>query len=328
MSHKDQNIDQLFLKKTFHELTQNEKKEISEIATTEAEFNDVKMMLIAIEKEISSIKDIEPKSSTKEHLISEFNKIRPTKTVRPKMGLGILFPSEKSFFQKPGIQILAIAAIVVLIFTLFIPSKDVLKEQSDTAQVSKKNVLDEDKIVKETIPTKNEEVKKIENADSSMENLSKITDPMETNAEKSAVIDKTYPSPVSANKNTASDVIVEASTIPSTYEAEEDVASEVINLDNIDIQNEDSKDISAPAADEVLAPVATGNTHDLLEDFAVVEEMTDDSDITALVQKNKKVRQMSEPVLESSDLNTKNTIKTSKTLSENKELIKYFYTAM
>lgn len=329
MSNTNKNIDQLFLHKSFHELSKEEKLEISEFASTESEFNDTKMMLLSVQKELNSIKDIEPKESTKKHLLNEFNKIRPAKTSRP-MGLGIFFPSDKPFHRKLGVQILAIAAAFVLLFTLFDPSKDTLTQEQETAVIDEDKNVSEEQIIKEVVTS--EEVTPDLQDDVSNEkdyNPNAQIENNNTGENKSIVSEKVVPPPPTPSiighvydKESTADLKVKKESNSVNIVSEELAEDGNVFFDDNEADDEDlavvmdesiSKNINTGTSSKDVADVSVSPSVDAIENFATATTSAE----------AEKTRNMSAPQTE---ILLK--VKTSKTLAENKELIKHFYTAM
>ncbi len=337
MNEIDKNIDQIILLKGYHELSSAEKNAIKDIAVTEAEFNDAKRMLQLIESQILDIEDITPKNETKDYLISEFNRIRPAKAERPS-GLGIFFPSNKPFHQKLGVQIIAAAAVLLLIVTLFIPRGNDLTHQKVTAMTEKKNVVSEETLIKSE--------EKIIVAESDLENKE-----LETNTDLEAIDEKskneqTIEKTIAKDEKPASPVVVDvldyaANTTSEKIEGNKPTVSDISILDSEEI---DDDYVSDGLASEVLnevdktskkdissnqnMTVQTGAAATMVTDEVAVSEDLYDTDLAvapAMAETSVFNRKADSKLNESAN---KSPVKLSKTLAENKELIKYFYTAM
>jgi hypothetical protein len=329
MSNTNKNIDQLFLHKSFHELSKEEKLEVSEFATTESEFNDTKMMLLSVQKELNSIKDIEPKESTKKHLLNEFNKIRPAKTSRP-MGLDILFPSDKPFHRKLGVQILAIAAAFVLIFTFFDPSKDTLTQENETAVIDEDSNVSEEQLTKE-ISTKEEITHELEDDVNNEKDYNPNTqlENDNTGENKTIIPEKVVPPPPTPSiiadiydKESTSDLKAKKENNSVSNDSEE--LAEDGNVFFEDNESDD-EDLAVVMDESISSNVNTGTSSKDFADVSVspaVDAMETFAAATTSAEAEKS-RNMSAPQTE---ILLK--VKTSKTLAENKELIKHFYTAM
>lgn len=119
MDQKEKHIDEILLNKSYNELSAEEFLTIKkEEINSESEYNDLRTMLLAATKELSSAEEIEPQSETKAFLMKEFTRLHPATNSRSG-GLGFLFPKERVFYQQPGYQLLAIAAVLVLVFTIY-----------------------------------------------------------------------------------------------------------------------------------------------------------------------------------------------------------------
>lgn len=333
MSQTEKNIDQLFLRKSYHELTDDEKLEISEIAKTESEFNDAKLMLLSIEREILSIEDIEPKEGTKKYLMDEFNRVSPAKSSRP-MGLGIFFPSDKPFHQKLGVQLIGIAAAVVLMFTLFLPEKDKLSQNSETADLPTKEQTNEEQLIEENNTIKFDSPKEKE------ESSKEIVLNTNTNKQKDKKVDNSV---VISNKETevsqpASDLMSE-NHIPTISDEKTNkadtpsklpVIEETVAEDEMDLLADSDFAAEQPSRNEAEKnTISTGSAKSSIEANDINTLDADES--LAIVSADIETKNISSSMPAAQvgkESKTKFKIKTSKTLAENKELIKHFYTAM
>lgn len=133
MENNNRNIDHILINKKYNELSAEEFLVIKDEIPTESEYNDLRAMLIAAEKELKSAQEIEPKESTKAFLMNEFSKMHPA-TRTSAGGLGFLFPKDRAFYQKPGYQLLAVAAVVILIITIFPKLNADMNSNEDVAQ--------------------------------------------------------------------------------------------------------------------------------------------------------------------------------------------------
>jgi hypothetical protein len=112
------NIDELILTKSYKDLSPDELVNISELASTESDFNQLKATMLAVQKQISAEELIEAKPETKAALMREFKSARPAViSSSSRMGLGFFFP--KGPLQRmPGLQILTAAACLLMVFTV------------------------------------------------------------------------------------------------------------------------------------------------------------------------------------------------------------------
>lgn len=148
MEETKRNIDKILLNKAYNELSAEEflvvKKEIS----SESEYNDLRAMLIAASNELANVVEIEPKAATKNLLMKEFTRVHPAIGSRAG-GLGFLFPKGRSFYQQPGYQLIAVAAVIILIFTIYPRLTGNMTSDNEVAQHNVKQP--------EEIPTKTQE---------------------------------------------------------------------------------------------------------------------------------------------------------------------------
>lgn len=153
MDQKEKHIDEILLNKSYNELSAEEFLAIKkEEINSESEYNDLRSMLLAATKELSSAKEIEPKSETKAFLMNEFTRLHPATDSRSG-GLGFLFPKGRAFYQQPGYQLLAIAAVLVLVFTIYTKlGQDVTSGENvakHSAEEPKPSMKDTGKLVSE-----------------------------------------------------------------------------------------------------------------------------------------------------------------------------------
>ncbi|MFN3918251.1 MAG: hypothetical protein ACK4K0_10985 [Flavobacteriales bacterium] len=118
-----QEIDRLILEKEFFELSSQERELVLSQVKNEQEYNQLKYSLRIILQEDREL--IEPKKSTKTHLI-KYLKSKHEATNRAiwlNSFWAWLMPTEKPFYYKPGLQLVAIASIALLVIVV-IPSAD------------------------------------------------------------------------------------------------------------------------------------------------------------------------------------------------------------
>lgn len=310
MSHQELQIDEIIINKRFDELTVAERKLIEDIASNASEFNDAKLMLVAIQKQINDIPTIEPNPATKTHLVNEFKKYRPIHSER-RTGLVFLFPKDKPLLQKPGFQILAAAAIFVLIFTLFIPSKNLIKTHEKTALVTPsedKNPTkkSEEKVVEETISkndiapenkvlseddVKNNDVL-VENNEKNVQNLDEMSSNMFAPADKETKDDMVDIGVVKQKQKKENELAKVSAPVPT-------VSNDAKLSDGIFNNSENESATLTTSSRENAASNAS-----ILEASAVKAEVA------------------------SKKLTNRSTVKLSKSLADNAELIGYFYTSM
>jgi hypothetical protein len=317
MNVSEENIDQLILLKSYHELTADEKASIKDIAANETEFNETKMMLSSIVQQINEVPEITPKAETKESLIKEFNKFRPAKAERPA-GLGVLFPSDKPFHKKLGVQILSIAAVIALIFTIYLPNAGKI---TNSGEVEKDMALNNEK-KSEPIKTKEEksilkenEKPKVVLEDSNTETILIMEESsVVANQNEQHISDAETKNKSDFNKNPSPSTTVYSSPAKPSFDA---VADGIAQQDIYEM--DDSESIAADEI-EVLDNVATGNTMQVDNSLSYNEV---ESSAVRAISADKKTQ--SNGTLKDSD---KSNIIQSKSLAQNKELIALFYTAM
>lgn len=337
MENKERHIDKILLSKTFEQLTAEEHILVKKEIPTEAEYNDLREMLIAAEASISGIEEIEPKSSTKTFLMNEF--VRVHTALQPsKGGLGFLFPSDKAFYQKPGYQLLAIAAVLVLIFTIYpkltggITNNDDLAQHNVEKEVKKIDVLNTEESASSN-QENTEEMVFLDNEANLAEEKADLTQP-ETENNLIGKLKQEQPASFASEGSTV--VISELANV-STFEAEDammpsPVTDKDISLD-LAVAEEEIADESTNAiiAGNNNYKASDDNNSEIDNSSGYVFSQTDDSDIKESESLEKtelsgSVNTVARAVESKKSVSV--TVKKSKSLAENSELIDLFYTAM
>lgn len=353
MNKENRHIEMIMLKKAYHELSAEEFLVVKDVISSENEYNDMRAMLLSSINLWDQMEEIEPKKETGEVLMSEFLKTYPARQDRAG-GLGFLFPSGKSFYQKPGYQILAVAAMIVLIFTIY---PKLSGKQEDGNVALHETSVEEEKFV----PTEKKDLNTEPNLSQQfMENESMNEQEAVTETSNQAssgafkgqneVLNKEKASDGIANydisvndKSKSSDASKDQESKPVTPNLDMEfssnagaVADEIIMEET---EEEKYKEIASSATPPVMAEKSNNNG----ETFDRLTDEDDDSYLNesiALDQKTNKATSSQPGVSESNQLfgrtaaNKKeaaekvSVIKKSKSLAENQELIELFYTAM
>ena len=307
-------IENIFLHKDYHELSADEKLAIEDIANNEASFNDTKLMMSSIQNYLNDIPEISPKKESKDELIATFKKIRPAATEK-SVGLGFLFPKDKAFFQKPGFQILAAAAVLVFIITIF---NNTIFTKNDTELAQNQNEVKEE--VKSSEPQNTNENEEGENEEYLNEKSTNATGITE-NTEKSQLSQNTK-----IEENKIEKTKNETAEGTSDYYAEDMALTESKKSDFAEFGDEflSSRNVIKDEIEELDDNIAINETttldnlSNIPSSNAMIAIATEESESKASMDKNASKKRS----------NNVNTPKLSKTLSENAELINLFYTAM
>lgn len=303
-------IEHIFLHKDYHELSADEKLAIKDIAENEVVFNDTKLMMSSIQNYLNDIPEISPKKESKDQLLATFKKVRPA-TAEKSVGLGFLFPKDKAFFQKPGFQMLAAAAVIVFIITIF-NSNIFTKPENEMAQ---------NETIEETKSSKPQSV---------------ATEDKEEESSNETLIDATVSEDVEENSQLNQNLKIEEQNTPSTenevatgtvypilYKSESkknELPSEVTEIETNRIVTKDII-LESDQMDDHLAIQETTTLNNFSNvPAANTMAMADEMASKSTFDKNANKKRAASSSLAAPKL--------SKTLSENAELINLFYTAM
>jgi hypothetical protein len=356
MENTNINIDQLLLTKSYNELTEAERLALKDSVQSERDFNDLKTMLIAATKELQSAEEIAPKSETKAFLMKEFARVHPA-TQSGAGGLGFLFPKDRAFYQKPGYQLIAVAAVVILIFTIYpnltggmtgdgdmaqheVSEPTATTEEKSVEGETAEEIADEDtevtvtdqEVLDQTLANNNQEV--TDEVNKGFMALESPSDKSEGNVYADGVMmDATNELMADMEEEEIYPPIISEVEAPEEYDwasdngGADDLAvagnnTTENNAENDDLYYKESEANEVANAPVVAMDVATGGAEgkDLAsaEESEAMETQTLMEVVSAKVEKSR--------VNKKSDLAP--TVKTVKSLAENSELIDLFYTAM
>ncbi|MCB9195320.1 MAG: hypothetical protein H6598_03765 [Flavobacteriales bacterium] len=344
METNDKNIDQILLNRKYNDLTPEELLLVKKEITSESEYNDLRTMLLAAQKEILSSEELEPKASTKDFLMKEFTKIHPAMQTNTRAGgLGFLFPKGKAFYQKPGYQLIAVAALLVLIFTIYpklssnmTSNEDVainstgeqknkntdLKEEIEPVSKEKSEITEE---IQGKKPLEQESADQITTGSSeslkSDLNLSAASYNWDNNDDSSIDIIVIADGTFAVEDALASDEILaeQPASNTSEFESSKSPVTETVATGGVDsdyYRNQTNNSVNNTVADNMMDMAA----NEVVSADKEAEESLNATPALAKVEEkdrsNKKSDFSSPPV------------KTIKSLAENAELIDLFYTAM
>jgi hypothetical protein len=304
MEDLQEHIDRIILEKEYHQLSIDELAQIQEFIVNESEYNDFRHTLRAVRAQFANEIELEPSVEAKELLVAQFEQHQ--KTGLPKTtssGITYFFPPEKQFFAKPGVQLLmAAAAIALLIGFVFNFSLDI--DHNEVALDSTKNkeqsapLLDELKEVTTTdkffAETEENEISTFSKED---------TPPLNTGIDNTSL---------SAKNKTDSEV--NSTSKITTVNNEAEIANEMT------LSPSPTSISSSGSGTSGGANTAIGSSA-IYDDFAVASESNTRQMAKTSPDKKK-------ATIDATTSTIVGTPKKSKTLSENAELIGYFYTTM
>jgi len=322
-------IDDLILTKSFNDLTSEELIAIKDLVSNEAEFLQLKMAYRETSKMMQEEMYISPNPETKTALMDEFRKARPAVGVSRTGGLGILFPKSKPFYSRPGIQILAVAASILLLFTVVDfspkPTSEVAMEDSQTKEEGikttsttqeltsqdKEEVLEKDnssEVETSVISNNQNEINNSEKYKSNSE-ISDATNEVNSNDKLSSTSTISNPSDDEVDLAVSSDLDMNYGTDGNDFDEigttlEESEESEAMM--DTEVLSEGIAAVPAPVSNNSVSRVSTVSKDLAMSDMVQVEKFS----------KNKKRDGAESLVIE------------SQSLEADQELIDLFYTAM
>lgn len=126
------------LEKEFNELTSNERFALNDYCKSEEDYEQLKMVFLSVES-LKKSETTQPRSQTKKSLDDIFAQKHghKPKAIWYNSALVALYPTEKTFFKRPLVQIAAVALLLLLAYPLVNSAK--IQDQSET-QVAKVKV--------------------------------------------------------------------------------------------------------------------------------------------------------------------------------------------
>lgn len=148
----ERDIFDIIAEKEFHELTAGERAELSELCTTEDEYNNMKMVLA----QVHDMQPETPADATKESLDNLFAQQSYPKAapIWYNSVLTVLIPKEKKWHQQPLVRIAAILLLVLAVVPFFNTN-----QLENPVQVAQNDVPHEEVRVEEL--SKNDAVEKV-----------------------------------------------------------------------------------------------------------------------------------------------------------------------
>lgn len=138
--------EDIIISKKFYELSQSEKEIVQELVSGEDEYEAMRWFLTTTTQSFENEK-IVPSSNLKQGVMAHLNQKQAAPKVFWLNGAGaFLFPADKKFYQYPGLQIAAVALLMVSAVAIFNYSKPVqnnLALHSDETIISQQeNLMD------------------------------------------------------------------------------------------------------------------------------------------------------------------------------------------
>lgn len=154
--------EDIIISKRYFELTSSEKEVVKELVSNEEEYEAMRWFLTSTGDAFSQEK-IEPSRDLRKGVMAHLQqKQTATKTIWLNGVGAFLFPSEKKFYQYPGLQIAAVAVLLVSIVAVYNSSSEIgdTLAINDTEQVvttEEKLVFESETMVPETTTALNDE---------------------------------------------------------------------------------------------------------------------------------------------------------------------------
>ena len=314
-------VEFYLLNREYNELSSDELAIVSEHVESEQEFNEMKAVVMVAGNLFKEERELEPNPAIRALLLKEFHKQQPARAYLLNGIFVSLFPKEKKLFQKPGMQLLGLAASVLLIVTIaFNGNADV-----NNSILAQNNVVKtEDKVVEELGKLEREEVDEEKNF--TKNDLEPILEVLEKEIEVSFLNEVEIEEKPEAFENnlTTTDFMYDAQPIESV-DADLSIAADLDyrrNDNNLNASEESfkkgvlkGKEKVAIPGDKLVISATTPATLEVVEEFSMSDDegyFSDDVSASAVVTRNNSI-----------DLPVN-----SRSLAEDSDLIGILYTAM
>lgn len=132
VKYQPEDIEFILLNKEYHELDQEELKFVNEFISSEEEYLLMRGTLLGITETVQPEIEVVPSYSVKDALMAEFEKEGRGAAAWWNNVMGFLFPTDRSLFRKPGVQMAFVACSLLLVVTI-VPWGDVAREKNDLA---------------------------------------------------------------------------------------------------------------------------------------------------------------------------------------------------
>lgn len=148
-------VEFYLLNREYNELTPDERAIVNEHVESEQEFNEMKAVVMGAGNFFKEEKELEPNPAIKAALLKEFDKQQPARAYWLNGIFVSLFPKEKKIYQKPGMQLIGLAASVLLIVTIgFKGNADI----NNSTLAQNEEVKTEEQTIKEVIELDKKEI--------------------------------------------------------------------------------------------------------------------------------------------------------------------------
>ena len=280
-------VEFYLLNRDYNELTIDELSIVKEYVESEQEFNEMKSVVVGVSNLSKEEKQLEPNPAIKAALLKEFDKQKPAGAYWLNGMYISLFPKEKKLYQKPGMQLIGLAASVLLIVTIaFNSNADInnsVLAQNEGVESEEETVETHSKL---EIDEANEEKNLVENLEPVAQDLEK-----EITTLNEVAIEEKLESV--ENKVIAADFMYDAQPIESV-ESDLSIAANLDYRSNDNNLNESEesfkkgiskdKEKVATANDKLVISAITPATAEVIEEFSLEEDevyFMDDAAVTA-----------------------------------------------
>ena len=314
-------VEFYLLNREYNELNSAELAIVSEHVESEQEFNEMKAVVMGVGNIFKEEKELAPNPAIKVALLKEFDKQQPARAYWLNGIFVSLFPKEKKLFQKPGMQLIGLAASVLLIVTIaFNGNTDI----NNSTLAQNEGVKTAEEAVEEVSKLEREEVAEEKNL------LEKDLEPTKEVLEKDLEVatlnevEIEEKSETVENKGITKDFMYDAQPIESV-EADLSIAADLDyrrNDNNLNASEESfkkgvlkDKEKVAISDDKLVISATTPATTEVVEEFSISDDegyFSDDVSAGAIVTGNNSI-----------DLPVN-----SRSLAEDSDLIGILYTAM
>jgi len=323
---EDRNISKMdvefyLLNREYDKLNSDELAIVNEHVESEQEFNEMKAVIMGAGNLFKEERELEPNPVIKVALLKEFDKQQPARAYWLNGIFVSLFPKEKRLFQKPGMQLIGLAASVLLIVTIaFNGNTDI----NNSTLAQNEGVKTAEEAVEEVSKLEREEVAEEKNLQE--KDLEPTKEVLEKDLEVATLneVEIEEKSETVENNLTTTDSMYDAQPAESA-EADLSIAADLDyrrNDNNLNASEESfkkgvlkDKEKVAISDDKLVISATTPATTEVVEEFSMSDDegyFSDDVSAGAIVTGNNSI-----------DLPVN-----SRSLAEDSDLIGILYTAM
>ena len=314
-------VEFYLLNRDYNELTIDELAIVKEHVESEQEFNEMKAVVMGVGNIFKEEKELEPNPAIKVALLKEFDKQQPAGAYWLNGIFTSLFPKEKKLFQKPGMQLIGLAASVLLIVTIAFNGNT---DMNNSTLAQNEDFKTEEEAVEEVSKIEREEVD--EEKSSLEKDFQPTVEALEMDLEVATLneVEIEEKSETVENKGITKDFMYDAQPIESV-EADLSIAADLDyrrNDNNLNASEESfkkgvlkDKEKVAISDDKLVISATTPATTEVVEEFSMSDDegyFSDDVSAGAIVTGNNSI-----------DLPVN-----SRSLAEDSDLIGILYTAM